>query len=841
MRKRIDFLRWTIVPTIFVLCAGAALGQFDIDMVDVPTSTFLMGDPWSEGSADELPVHGVAVDPGFRIGRFEITNGEYASALNWAKISASSLPPEERFTDSGGGAYNGGALYVNGRLAIDLSHPACDILYDSVGPLGLFSARVRQDTGGNDLSMADHPTVMVTWWGALAFCNWQSRREGLPVAYDLTGFQTLDPDALSFNRSSAVGYRLPTEAEWEMAAAWDSSRGHPIADGHWRYGFPSDTASFAWANYYNGIDFNNPLSLAFAPYTSPVGFFDGVNAGRYGATNDAVTSAGCYDMSGNVAEWCQDWYHVDYTGAPATADPWEIPVGTERVLRGGSWVFGTDIRSAARLSDTPAAAPAPGFYGFRVAMNSATVAPTPTPTPVRPHLDSLTPSLTTDDSVIAGLTVRIAGVNFSSVDLENTVYLDNGSTVMNVSTSGANGTGTNVEFVVPAGILPALESDYPVSVDVLVDTNGTTSDNVLVLTINLKTVGLEFVRVPAGSFLMGDPWNEGNADERPVHEVEFDRDYLIGKYEITNHQFADRLNWAHQNYLLLPPEEQIANSTGGAYSGGPVYVNGRLAIDVDDSNHFCQIYFSSGEFLVEVRDGVSMIDHPVCMVTFYGALAFCNWQSRYDGMPPAYNAAGFQSNLSSALSFNPSSDVGYRLPSESEWERAAAWDPAHQAPTAGGHWRYAFVSDVIDFTRANYYDSVISTYCDPAGLLTQPFTSPAGFFNGDNVGSHDITYMSKSFHGCFDMSGNVYEWCQDNYHSSYSGAPADGSPWETSATTGRIVRGGAWNTDGALCRTANREWSGPYIRYHTIGFRIARSTDDVTDLSTSAENWTLYE
>ena len=62
-------------------------------------------------------------------------------------------------------------------------------------------------------------------------------------------------------------------------------------------------------------------------------------------------------MSGNVLEWCEDWFHTDYTGAPANTNPWVSPVGTSRVIRGGGWSdYAAFCRSALRYNVAPSVA-----------------------------------------------------------------------------------------------------------------------------------------------------------------------------------------------------------------------------------------------------------------------------------------------------------------------------------------------------------------------------------------------------------------------------------------------------------------------------------------------------
>ena len=138
----------------------------------------------------------------------------------------------------------------------------------------------------------------------------------------------------------------------------------------------------------------------------------------------------------------------------------------------------------------------------------------------------------------------------------------------------------------------------------------------------------------------------------------------------------------------------------------------------------------------------------------------------------------------------------FRLPSEAEWEYACRagtttrfyWgdDPSYTVGNAYCWWRY------------NAYD-VNERYAHIVGLKTE-----------------------NAF-GLYDMSGNAWEWCEDDWHSNYTGAPTDGSAWVDSPRgSARVLRGGSWNSDGYLCRSANRGSSIPSYTYGSFGFRLAR-------------------
>ncbi|MBC8277008.1 MAG: SUMF1/EgtB/PvdO family nonheme iron enzyme [FCB group bacterium] len=133
----------------------------------------------------------------------------------------------------------------------------------------------------------------------------------------------------------------------------------------------------------------------------------------------------------------------------------------------------------------------------------------------------------------------------------------------------------------------------------------------------------------------------------------------------------------------------------------------------------------------------------------------------------------------------------WRLPSESEWEYACR---------AGTGTRY-YWSDDPDYTQINDY----AWYMDNSGSMT-----------------HESGQKLPNAWGLHDMSGNVWEWCEDWYHSSYNGAPANGDPWLDPAGIYRITRGGGWFAEAEFCRSANRSSLYPYGSDCNLSFRLAR-------------------
>ena len=102
------------------------------------------------------------------------------------------------------------------------------------------------------------------------------------------------------------------------------------------------------------------------------------------------------------------------------------------------------------------------------------------------------------------------------------------------------------------------------------------------------------------------------------------------------------------------------------------------------------------------------------------------------------------------------------------------------------------------------------------------------WYSGNNTpnGSKPVGGKLPNAFGLYDISGNVYEWCEDDWHGTYSSAPSDGSAWVDSPSRGtfRVQRCGSWGGDPSYCRAAYRsfEYPLPANGYSNHGFRIAR-------------------
>ena len=274
-------------------------------LITVPaTDGYPMG--WGGISDDEIPVHTVSLDQ-FRIGKYEVSYGLWKEVMDWAVASGGYT-----FTNSGrtGGCY-----------------PApCD---------------------NTDM----HPVTEISWRDCIAWCNAYSEMEGLEPVYYTSSDQTevyrsslpgsnMRNDYVDW---SANGYRLPTEAEWEYAARYISEGLVSPGGKHSGYNIASATDSCAWY-YQNSVSGTHPGGELIP------------------------NSLGAYDMSGNVWEFCWDWFG-EYPSV-SQDNPHGPNEGMDRIKRGGAWngyesYCQTSYRGRIRSIDS--------FYntGFRLCRNGA--------------------------------------------------------------------------------------------------------------------------------------------------------------------------------------------------------------------------------------------------------------------------------------------------------------------------------------------------------------------------------------------------------------------------------------------------------------------------------------
>jgi formylglycine-generating enzyme required for sulfatase activity len=195
----------------------------------------------------------------------------------------------------------------------------------------------RFDAAGNLRNSEEntHPVIYVSWNDAQAYCDWLSKKTG-------------------------KNYRLPSEAEWEYAAG----NGNKHSKYSWGDGLPSGTkgGNVADEKAANKLNWTKNESNIFVGYDD--GYVYTAPVGKY-----APNELGLYDMTGNVWEWCLDWYDKNYYSTSSSRNPVNNSVATTRVLRGGSWYSNPQgSRVAYRDYSTPDNRS--GNFGFRVVFPS---------------------------------------------------------------------------------------------------------------------------------------------------------------------------------------------------------------------------------------------------------------------------------------------------------------------------------------------------------------------------------------------------------------------------------------------------------------------------------------
>jgi len=269
---------------------------------------------------------------------------------------------------------------------------------------------------------------------------------------------------------------------------------------------------------------------------------------------------------------------------------------------------------------------------------------------------------------------------------------------------------------------------------------------------------LNMVLIHSGSFLMGDIQGSGDPNELPVHEVTLTQDFYMGKYEVTNGEYVKFLNAQSvidPNWVENPdPDDDQCGLTGDILNPTRIEVK---------------------------KSPEDYTNHPVVYVSWYGAVAYCNW-------------------LSEEYGYTLGTGAGYRLPTEAEWEYAC-----RGGTTTDFYWG--------DYTDPNMSPGLIDSYC--------------WYYYNSNSNHHDTGLLSPNDFGLYDMSGNVREWCSDWYGGSYYQYCVDNSivnnPPGPETGLYRVMRDGCWDYGANSCRSSYRGYVSPGDCNGRFGFRLVRN------------------
>jgi formylglycine-generating enzyme required for sulfatase activity len=735
-----------LIITAFIFKCGDNTGPTQVSAVGPPDMADIESGQTSSDNG------GISLKYDIEIGKAEVTNQDFREFL-------------QRVVESYNGIYKG-------QKIIDINSDNCQIEYNG----DLYWVKDWEDPEGNKIDVRDYPVIEVTWYGAVAYCNWLSEQIGYEPAYDLSNWKLKDsPDRVE-------GYRLPTSNEWEYVARGGRNGDSTI------YAGSNDLDQVGWYLKNSGAPGNsNLLTRDPGQGTMPVG-------------QKNTNELGIWDMSGNVREW---------TNTRKMGD---------RIQRGGSWLDDQEQCNIIwEIGEVPSALNM--NLGFRLARtkNPGNDAPKATFS-VTPDSGNISTEFTfdasgctdTEDST-ADLLVRwdwdnsgFWDTDFSTkktathrypvtnkwtvaMEVKDTegaiskttreVYVGNTAPVASFTVSPQSG-DTETEFNFDASGCSDAEDEpadlqvrwdwendgnwdteysptkstthkytmggnYTVKLEVK-DTNDSTDTAIQVImvdeAVNPVNPG-EMVFVSAGQT------GSDNGDINLAYDIE------VGKYEVTNGEFVEFLN----SYDKAFPD--------GSYNG-----EREVLIDMDDEK--CQIGHNGNFYIKDWTDSdgkpIDVTDFPVVEVTWYGAVTYCNWLSEEEGLNPAYQFINWRQ-----VKDSPDSLEGYRLPEESEWEYIARGGNNGEATVYAG-------SDVIDD---------VAWYWDNAGYR-----------------SHMVGQKQPNELGVFDMSGNVWEW---TYTILSMGQ--------------RPTRGGSFDNFASRCEPDQYHNAHVSLSDETVGFRIVKT------------------
>jgi sulfatase modifying factor 1 len=295
-------------------------------------------------------------------------------------------------------------------------------------------------------------------------------------------------------------------------------------------------------------------------------------------------------------------------------------------------------------------------------------------------------------------------------------------------------------------------------------------------------IGIRFVRIPEGSFLMGSNESENSLrgdfpqydsarlcsfkDESPLHKVLITKSFWMGRYPVTVGQFE--LFLANSGYM----PESIRDGTG-AYGFSPL----NATMKTEDGEVF------EGRNSLYAWDKTGFIqrdDFPVVNITWNDANAMARWLSEKEGKR-------------------------YRLPTEAEWEYACRAGTDSRYFTGDNPNTLASYAKVFDLDTAKIWPQWSRYALDHHSHYE--FAAPVGSF------------LPNPF-GLCDMIGNVWEWCSDWYAENYYQYSPTIDPQGPNQGEARVRRGGSWHSWPLYCRSSFRNVNTPDSRYILQGMRL---------------------
>jgi formylglycine-generating enzyme required for sulfatase activity len=589
--------------------------HIDMDWITVIGGAFDMGDNWGLGEADELPVHQVILSS-FQIGKYEVTNAQFAQFLN------------EFGTDS---------------------------LYSF--PMELIDGKTVEKIDGNwqaVLGYENFPIDHVLWHWADQFCRF----------YNL---------------------RLLTEAEWEYAA-----RGGNMSHG---YQFSGSNIADEVAWYSQNSDGERKQVGLKTP-----------------------NELGIYDMSGNVWEWCWDWFDGQYYTNSPLVNPQRGQNNDGRVLRGGH--IGSSVNEL-RVSNRLDAyySPIIGF-GFRCARA------------VDPSSAELLPSAYFSVKPVNGTTETVFSFDASLSSISGDTIKE-----MQVRWDWQNDGLWDTDYIANKQITCRYRNSGEKTIRLEVkDSNGHVDDYIKTISVvesgSDDVLELEWIHVEGGTYDMSHFWNT------TTHKVTL-TSFEISKHEVTNAQFSKFMDEYGSDVIKF-----------GAQAGNNIIVPHAWGLQRTTRGW---------------RPTAGYENYPVVNISWYGALEFCRF-------------------------------YGYRLPTEAQWEYAAK----------GGDKSHGYT-----YSGSNNADDV------------------AWYAETSNQKTHRVGQKQPNELGIYDMSGNAWEWCWDNFNPDYylGIGPQENpeGPVTSMFPYFKVIRGGSWKSEERQIHVdQSKGMNYEVFGNDTVGFRCVR-------------------
>ncbi len=275
----------------------------------------------------------------------------------------------------------------------------------------------------------------------------------------------------------------------------------------------------------------------------------------------------------------------------------------------------------------------------------------------------------------------------------------------------------------------------------------------------VNTLGMTMIRIPHGSFTMGDGSGQSTIEEQPPHNETLTKDFYLADREVTVRQFKKFALEAADHPKCTDAEKAIAKSWSG-----------------------------------EEKNVSPADDCPVQQVSWFDAVAFCNWASHCEGLTPCYSLSETRADVKTdwKCDLDPKAN-GYRLPSEPRWEYACR---------AVSQKQYAFGDDA----------ALLGNYCY--------------YYNNSRDRSSPVGDKLPNGWGLFDMHGNMREWC-DDWFARYPGSLLTPTELQgTSTKPQRTVRFGGFDLEAWRCRSTFRWGVEPQSQFRNLGFRVAQGPSD---------------